>query len=114
MHQNGFKNTVAILGSSISKQQRNLIMKLRPKVIYLFFDRDAPGAEALAKSLRMLRKTYPTRIVLYPKDTNDPAEIDPVRCSRAIEKAITPLQLSKRLRAAGVNPVKFGFAGREA
>lgn len=101
LHQHGFRNTVAILGSTISDKQRQLIAKLRPKRIILFLDRDAAGAGGLLKASLLLNR-YQIKVPLYPKGKFDPATLTAEECKRVIGKAISILALKKRLARASV------------
>lgn len=97
LHQHGFKNTVALLGSSPSEKQRQLIAKLRPKRIYLMLDRDAAGIKGLQKATTMLSQ-YQIKVPLYPKNKFDPANLTASECRRSIERAISILKLKEKMR----------------
>jgi DNA primase len=101
LHQNGFRNAVAILGTGISKQQRNIVAKYRPRRVYLMFDKDVSGVRNIEICATELRK-YPLYVVRYPKHRSDPAEMGKEEVVRALSRAV-PLLKFKRPNVKGVN-----------
>jgi len=99
LHQHGFANTIAILGSTLSEKQRTLIGQLRPSRIYLFLDRDAAGIQGLQKAAAVLTK-YQIKVPRYPKHSFDPATLTDTECRRAIERAIPLLTLKQKMAEA--------------
>lgn len=98
LYQHGYRNVVALLGSSLSKQQREAIARLRPSKIYLFFDKDSPGIKALQKVGKQLELKYQVRVPLYPKGQDlDPAKLSSEQVGRAIKKSITFLAMKKKV-----------------
>jgi DNA primase len=98
MHQWGYRNTVAILGNSISVQQKIEIARLRPKRVYLFFDKDAGGVQAL-ESAEPLAKKYQIKVVLYPKGNNlDPAKLSRQQVEKAVRHSVPLLKVKQKLR----------------
>lgn len=87
LHQMGYANAVAILGTGLSQKQRTIIDRIGPKKIYFMFDRDLAGAENIIKGHYMLQK-YPIRVCLYPGERADPAELKRKEVDRVIERAI--------------------------
>lgn len=73
MHQLGFRNTVAIMGSNASSQQLDLLRQLG-HTICLALDRDPAGVEATTKLGRLLLQRGHTVDVLE-YDAEDPGEL---------------------------------------
>lgn len=70
LHQAGFENTVAALGTSFTAEQATELRKYA-EYIYLCFDGDAAGSSAATKAVDIASKTIentgsPVRIVLLP------------------------------------------------
>ena len=55
LHQNGFKNAVASLGTSFTFGQAELISKYK-KSVYIVYDNDLPGQKAAEKAVSVLLK----------------------------------------------------------
>lgn len=101
MHQHGHKNTVAILGNSLSFKQRKEIVRLNPKCIYLFLDKDDAGVRGMERAATMLESKYSIKVLLYPKGENlDPAKLTPKQIENALRKAIPFLRMKKKLKEA--------------
>jgi len=88
---------VGILGTGISARQRDIIGNLRPKSIYLMFDKDAAGVRNIEIAYDML-KHYPLHVCRYPKGKSDPAELSESEAENSIRRAIPILIWRKRLR----------------
>jgi DNA primase len=76
--QEGFPNSVAILGSHLSQMHQRLIAKLNPKKIILMFDGDDAGVATTTKTGDILKKNFPgDRIgkVFLPRG-RDPKSLD--------------------------------------
>lgn len=86
-HQDGFTNTVGILGTGISEAQRKVIARIRPPKIFLFFDKDTAGIHNIEIAVKLLRK-YPLYVVKYPKGKSDPAELTKTERVRQIQRAV--------------------------
>lgn len=73
LHQAGFENTVAALGTSFTAEQANLLCRYAGEIV-LTLDADAAGKKAAARAMELL-KGYgvPVRIVSIP-DGKDPDE----------------------------------------
>lgn len=87
LHQNGYTNACAILGTGISKVQSEIVAKMRPKRIYLMFDRDVAGITNIEIARKRLFK-YPLFVCRYPKDKHDPAELTKEEIARSLSRAI--------------------------
>jgi DNA primase len=86
-HQHGLTNTVGILGTGISEQQRRIISRIKPPRIYLMFDKDVAGVHNIEIAAMKLRK-YPLYVVRYPKGRDDPAEMTKEEKFRQIERSV--------------------------
>ena len=64
--QCGFKETVALLGVHLSKEQKFLLTSIANRVI-LFLDNDAAGQEGTDKIAKILSKEIEVGIARYPK-----------------------------------------------
>lgn len=88
LHQNGFKNTCAILGTGISKQQVQIISNMRPKRIWLMFDKDTAGVRNIEICKTKLYK-YPLFVCKYPRGKGDPAEMTREEIIRSVDRAVS-------------------------
>ena len=73
MHQYGFDNAVASLGTSLTEEQAALITRYAEQVI-LLYDSDAAGQNATARAIPILEKAGLQVKVLQIKDAKDPDE----------------------------------------
>lgn len=94
---------VGILGTGISDRQRSIISNLRPKSIFLMFDKDAAGVRNIEIAYEML-KHYPLHVCRYPKGKSDPAELSEKEAEHSIRGAIPILIWRKRLRERQTRP----------
>ena len=74
MHQAGFTNAVAALGTAFTSDQVNLLARYCDE-IYLSFDADEAGQKATAKAMRMLENSPMTVRILNLEGGKDPDEI---------------------------------------
>ena len=74
MHQSGFTNTVAIMGTSFTEEQMNEIKKLTDNV-FLLLDNDSAGNNATEKYILELVKHDLKVIICTIKDYKDPDEM---------------------------------------
>ena len=73
LHQAGFQNVVAPLGTSFTSDQANLLARYTKEIV-LILDADAAGKKALTRDLGILENTgLNVRVVLIP-DGKDPDE----------------------------------------
>jgi DNA primase len=91
----GILPVVGQLGTGISERQVEILSQLRPKRVYLFFDKDAAGVQSIQIAERRLRRKYPVFIVRYPVGKSDPAECTRKEGLRQLERAM-PLRNFKR------------------
>jgi len=74
LHQLGFGEAVAVLGSALSEEQALLLRREGVREVYLAFDRDEAGLKAALEGLkREALRGIPVRAVLLP--VKDPGEL---------------------------------------
>jgi len=71
LHQYGFDNAVASLGTSLTDEQANLLSRYTEQVV-LIYDGDAPGQKAARRAIPILEKTGIEVKVLQIPDNMDP------------------------------------------
>jgi|SRR5580765_247426 len=86
LNQHGIP-AVGILGTGISREQVKILSRLRPKKVYLMFDKDTAGVRNIEIAMERLRK-YPLFVCRYPKGKSDPAELSEKEALRSIERAV--------------------------
>lgn len=86
--QNGFPNTVCLLGGYCSREQRTLLNRVTDELV-LFMDDDGPGREFTDKLITQLRHGFTLRIASYPEDTSglSPDDLDKQTIKLAINNA---------------------------
>jgi hypothetical protein len=98
LHQLGFSNAVAVLGSGLSKRQVRLIDKIGPKRVYLFFDRDAAGFTYIENAKTSIHKR-PLYVCRYRNGKSDPGEMTREEVERSIERAVPIHQFFRMARS---------------
>ncbi len=106
LHQAGFRNTVATLGTAIKTEQINLLARYTKEII-LAQDADAAGQEAIKKSIQLMEKTgLNVRVVTIP-DGKDPDEFirknGPDRFRALIEGAVSDIEYKLLMAADGID-----------
>jgi len=98
--QNGFRNTIALMGSSLSQKQLQLLLRVNAEIL-LFLDNNEAGQEGTYKIGEKLQQAVPmVRVVKYPQGVNEECQPDNLEYShlrRSIELA-TPYHFWKRER----------------
>jgi 5S rRNA maturation endonuclease (ribonuclease M5) len=96
--QHGYSNTVALMGSSLSDHQRNLIHRISARVV-LFLDNDQAGQEATDDIAFKIRQFQPgVTIAQYPADTKQPDDLVPEELAAAITGSETYPQWKRKHR----------------
>ena len=97
MHQAGFNNAVATLGTALTQQQARLIGDYAKKVI-ISYDSDEAGQKATRRAMEIFEKEDITVQVLQMQDAKDPDEFikkfGPQRFEMLIEGANSALDFS--------------------
>lgn len=88
MHQAGFDNAVASLGTALTLGQAALIKRYTDEV-YLAYDSDAAGTKATLKNVGILRTVGLTTRVIDLSPYKDPDEYLKAKGAEAFEKCIT-------------------------
>jgi len=72
LHEGGFGNTVATLGTALTVQHVDLLRRMSPKVVYLCFDGDSAGMRAALRTAPLFAaKQLDVRVVSLPS-ADDP------------------------------------------
>ena len=91
--QCGFKETVALLGVHLSKEQKFLLTSIANKVI-LFLDNDGAGQEGADKIAKLLSNEIEVGIARYPEEEEpvSPDDLAKEEITLAINTATSPLE----------------------
>lgn len=87
MHQAGYTNAVASLGTALTPYQCDLIKK-HTDVVYTSYDSDAPGVEATRKAVKLLSAKHLSVKVLDLSPSKDPDEFIKLNGKYAFDKKI--------------------------
>jgi len=106
LHQAGFQNTVATLGTALKSDQINLLARYTKEVI-LAQDADAAGKEAIKKSIQLMQNTgLNVRVITIP-DGKDPDEFirknGAERFRALLEGAVSDIEYKLLLAADGID-----------
>ncbi len=106
LHQAGFENTVASLGTALKTDQINLLARYTKEII-LAQDADAAGQEAIKKSIQLMQNTgLSVRVITIP-DGKDPDEFvrkyGADRFRALIEGAVSDIEYKLLLAADGID-----------
>lgn len=75
LHQHGFRNSVAILGTRLSETQIKLLHKLTDGVC-LCFDNDVAGRDATYRAIKQLRiEGFEVKVLVLPREVKDLKEL---------------------------------------
>jgi DNA primase len=98
--QCGFRNSVALMGSSMSERQKELILRVDTRVV-LFLDNNSAGRIGTLKIGTELQKAMPTVwVALYPQGAGEgcqPDDLEPELVQEAIRSA-APFRFWRRER----------------
>jgi DNA primase len=108
--QHGWSNTIALMGSSMSDHQRNLIHRLDCRII-LFLDNDVPGRDATDDIARRIGHFQPGVLIAQypPADAYQPDDLIPEGITAAIQGAETYPQWKRRTGHVNGRTKKRGF-----
>lgn len=106
LHQAGFGNAVATLGTAITGEQARLIAR-HAKLVYLSYDSDGAGKNATLKGIRLLEEVGVACRILNLGDVKDPDEYIKKYGAEAFKRVLKDSggQIDYRLKeiAAGYN-----------
>ncbi len=106
LHQAGFTNAVAPLGTAFTTEQANLLARYTREII-LTLDADAAGQKAIKRASQLLENTgLKTRVVVIP-DGKDPDEFikknGPDRFRALLEGAVSDIEYKLLTAAKDIN-----------
>lgn len=90
VHQNGYPNVVATLGSKLSQEQADLLNKYFDDIV-IFSDNDQAGRE-LARAIMEQCPRKGMEIVVYPNGVKDPGEMNIEQITQCIENAVDDIE----------------------
>ncbi|PZA08358.1 MULTISPECIES: DNA primase [unclassified Meiothermus] len=108
LHQMGFTEAVAVLGSGLSPEQGLLLKRHEVREIYLSFDADEAGRKATLQSLELeIARSFLVYAVAL-EGGKDPGDLlllpdGPERYQRALEAALPEVEFRFQAAAQGVN-----------
>lgn len=105
LHQAGFENAVAPLGTAFTPEQANLLARYTKEIV-LMLDADAAGQKAVKRASELLENTgLSVRVVVIP-DGKDPDEYikknGPERFSALLEGAVSDMEYKLLTAAQGI------------
>ncbi len=106
LHQAGFQNAVAPLGTAFTSEQVNLLARYTKEIV-LMLDADAAGQKAAKRASQLLENTGLTvRVVVIP-DGKDPDEYikknGPERFRALLEGAVSDIEYKLLMAADGID-----------
>lgn len=106
LHQAGFTNTVAPLGTAFTAEQANLLARYTKEIV-LMMDADAAGQKAIRRDMEILQNTgLAVRVVSIP-DGKDPDEFikknGAERFAALLEGAVSDMEFKLLTAAAGID-----------
>ena len=106
LHQAGFENTVAPLGTAFTEEQANILARYTKEVV-LTMDADAAGQKAIRRAAEILEKTgLKTRVIVIP-DGKDPDEFikknGPDRFKGLVEGAVSNIEYKLLMAAKDID-----------
>ena len=106
LHQAGFQNVVAPMGTALTEEQVSLLARYTKEVI-LTMDADAAGQKAIRRASGMLENTgLKVRVITIP-DGKDPDEFikknGPDRFKALIDGAVSDIEYKLLMAAQGIN-----------
>lgn len=86
--QNGFDNTVALMGVYLTPEQKLLLSRVTNEVI-VFLDNDLPGREATNNLVSQLANCMDVSVANYPANGLSPDDLKKVQLTRALTQPLT-------------------------
>ena len=98
LHEAGFGNTVATLGTALTAQHITLLRRLSPQIVYLCFDGDSAGMKAALRSAPLFAAhNLDVRVIALPAE-DDPDTFVKRNGAPAFEAAIKEAKLLAQYR----------------
>lgn len=110
MYKAGIKNTVAIMGTALTKGHIQALRRLTT-TIYLCLDGDKAGQSAMSKAARELEEAgFKVSIIILP-DGHDPDEIyemqGPAGLEEALRKTLKPIEFQMEFEYQTLDPQNY-------
>ncbi len=106
LHQAGFENVVAPLGTAFTSEQANLIARYTKEIV-LMLDADAAGQKAIRRAEEILRNTGLSVKVISIPDGKDPDEYikthGPERFKALLQGAVSNIEYKLLMAADGID-----------
>lgn len=98
LHEAGFSNTVATLGTALTTHHIAMLRRLSPKIVYLCFDGDSAGIQAALRSAPLFASNnLDVRVVVLPPE-EDPDTFIKKRGEIGFENALRDAKLLMQYR----------------
>lgn len=94
LHEAGFTNVCAVLGTALTPEHIKLLNRLKPRKIIVLLDGDAPGQAAAEKTVRFVDQTQAQMLCVTLPGGQDPQEFMAAHSKEELEaqlEAATPL-----------------------
>ena len=106
LHQAGFENTVAALGTAFTVEQAKLLSRYTKEIV-ITLDADAAGQKAVKRALETLKDSgMPIRVLVIP-DGKDPDDFikknSPEKFKALLEGAVTDIEYKLYMESAGID-----------
>ncbi len=106
LHQAGFENTVAALGTAFTVEQAKLLSRYTKEIV-ITLDSDAAGQKAVKRALETLKDSgMPIRVLVIP-DGQDPDDFikknSPEKFKALLEGAVTDIEYKLYMESAGID-----------
>lgn len=106
LHQAGFENTVAALGTAFTVEQAKLLSRYTKEIV-ITLDSDAAGQKAVKRALETLKDSgMPIRVLVIP-DGKDPDDFikknSPEKFKALLEGAVTDIEYKLYMESAGID-----------
>ncbi len=106
LHQAGFENTVAALGTAFTIEQAKLLSRYTKEIV-ITLDADAAGQKAVKRALETLKDSgMPIKVLVIP-DGKDPDDFikknSPEKFKALLEGAVTDIEYKLYMASAGID-----------
>lgn len=101
LHQAGFDNAVASLGTSLTQEQAKLILRFKDEVV-ICYDSDKAGQKATARAMEILSKNGISVRILKMPNAKDPDEFIKKNGAESLEKLLEKPQMGNEYRIAAI------------
>lgn len=98
LHEGGFGNTMAALGTALTPQHVSALKRLAPKTVYLCYDGDSAGIRAALRAAPLFEQHELTARVIALPNGEDPDTFIRQHGQAGFDKAISDAKLLSRYR----------------